>query len=110
MKDLRYRVYTSVISKLDFAVGNLLLDNVDCFLLARSRQPESISLFQKKKLMSIFVNNSELTKNMMIGISHKLGITQTQVQHFFQKQSKKPTNVCGDAYSRLLQGNVSSAL
>lgn len=76
-----------------YAVNSLLLDNVDFFLLAWSRHPESLSLFQKKKLMSIFVNNSELTEDMKISLAHKLGVTQSQVTHFFQTQSKKPRNV-----------------
>ena len=60
--------------------------------------------------MSILVKNSELTKDMMISLSHKLGISQSQVAHFFLKQSKKPRNVRVEAYSKLLRGNVLSSL
>ena len=71
-----------------YAAGNLLLGNNHCFFLAMSREPESLSLFQKKKLMSIFINNHELTEDMKISLAHKLGVTQSQVTHFFQAQSK----------------------
>ena len=43
--------------------------------------------------MSIFVNKSELTKDMKISLARKLGVTQGQVTHFFQTQSKKPRSV-----------------
>ena len=83
---------------------NLLLDNVDFFLLARSGQPKTLSLFQRKELMSIFLNNSKLTEDMKMSLSHRLGVTQNQIEHFFQTQSKKPRNVSMEAYSKLLQG------
>ena len=52
--------------------------------------------------MSSFLNNSELTEGMKIKLSDKLGVTQTQVMHFFQTQSKNqvifelrhPQNYC----------------
>ena len=83
---------------------NLPLNNVDFFLLARSRQPKSLSLFQRKELMSIFLNNSKLTKDMKMSLSHRLGVSQAQIEHFFQTQSKKPRNVSMEAYSKLLRG------
>ena len=57
-----------------------------------------------KELMSSFLNNSELTENMKIKLSHRLGITQGQVQYFFNEQRKKPRNKSIQAYSELLQG------
>ena len=72
----------------------MLLDNVACFLLAKlGRRRKTISLFQMKELMRSFLNNSELTEDMKMGLSHRLGITQGQVVHFFKTQSKKPRSV-----------------
>ena len=84
-----------------------ILDNVDHSILARSRKPKTMSLFQKKELMSSFLNNSELTEDMIISLSDKLGVTQAQVVHFFQTQSKKPRIASIQAYSELLQGKGS---
>ena len=89
--------YTSCINH-HYVVGSLLLDNIDCFLLARSKQPKSLSPFQEKELLSSFLNNSELTENMKINLSNKLGITQAEVLHFFQAQSKEARNVWIEAY------------
>ena len=86
-------------------VGILLLDNVDTSHLARfGRLPKPLSLLQMKELMSRFLNNSVLTEDMKISLSHKLGVTQGQVQHFFKTQRKKPRDVSIQAYSELLQG------
>ena len=86
-------------------VAILLLDNVDTSHLARfGRRPKSLSLLQMKELMSRFLNNSVLTEDMKISLSHKLGVTQGQVEHFFKTQRKKPRNVSIQAYSELLQG------
>ena len=63
-----------------------------------------ISLFQKKELLRSFLNNSELEEDTKTRLSERLGITQGQVQFFFQTQSKKPTNVSIEAYSKLCQG------
>ena len=57
-----------------------------------------------KELMSRFLNNSDLTEDMKISLSHELGVTQSQVKHFFQTRRKKPRNVNIQAYSELLQG------
>ena len=48
--------------------------------------------------MNSFLNNSELTENMKMNLSDKLGITQAQVVHFFETQSKRARNVCIEAY------------
>ena len=85
-------------------VGNLLLDNVDSSLLARPCRPKRLSVLQMKELMSRFLNNSYLTEDVKISLSHRLGVTQGQVKYFFQKQRKKPRNVSIQAYSELLQG------
>ena len=71
----------------------MLLDNVDCFRLAKTRQHKGLSLFQKKELMSSFYNNCELTEDVMISLSQRLRVTQGQVKHFFQTRSKKIRNV-----------------
>ena len=63
-----------------------------------------MSLFQMKELMSSFLNSSELTEDLKIDLSHRLGITEDQVVHFFQTQSKKPRYLCVEAYSKLLKG------
>ena len=84
----------------------MLLDNVDSSILAlRTRiRPKSLSLFQMKELLGRFLNNSDLTENMKISLSRKLGVTQGQVKYFFQTQRKKPRNISIQAYSELLQG------
>ena len=71
----------------------MLLDNVDCFLLAKTRQPKGLSPFQEKELINSFLKNSELTKDVRISLSHRLGVTQREVKHFFQTQSKELSNV-----------------
>ena len=81
------------------------MDDVDYFLSASSRKPESLSPRQEKELLCSFLKNKELTKHMKISLSRRLGITHTEVKCFFQKQSKKPRNVSIEAYSKLLQGN-----
>ena len=48
--------------------------------------------------MSSFLDNSELTENTKISLADRLGITQAQVVHFFQTQSKNPRSVCIEAY------------
>ena len=48
--------------------------------------------------MSTFLNNSELTEDMKINLSDRLGVTQAQVMHFFQAQSKKLRSVCIKAF------------
>ena len=54
--------------------------------------------------MNEFLNNSELTEEIKINLSARLGITHGQVKHFFQLQSKKPRNVSVETYSKLSQG------
>ena len=80
------------------------MDNIDCFLSARSEKPRSLSPRQEIELLGSFLKNKELTKRMKTTLSHGLGITQNQVKHFFQMQSKKPRTVSTEAYSKLLQG------
>ena len=92
-----------MLSKVYFTIaGNFLLDVVDCLLSAKSSQPKVLSPFQEKELMRSFLNNSELTKDMKIRLSGGLGVTQAQVVHFFQTQSKKPIIATIEAYSKLL--------
>ena len=88
-------------------IRNLLLANIDCFLLGRSHRPKSLSLFQKKELMKSFLNNSKLTYNDMMKLSCRLGVTPGQVKYFFQLRSKIPRNVNIEAYSKLTQGKAS---
>ena len=75
-------------NQLPNVVGSLLLENIDFFFLARSRRPESLSPFQELELMISFFNNNELTEDMKISLSERLGVTQAQVVHFFQTKSK----------------------
>ena len=85
-------------------VPNLLLDNVNCCLLARSHRPKSLSLLQKKELMRSFLDNSKLTRDTMIKLSDRLGITHGQVKFFFRMRSTMPRNASIKAYSKLMQG------
>ena len=87
-----------------YAVGihcNLLWSSIDCFLSVKQRESSALSPFPRKELMRSLLNNSELTEDMKISLSHKLGVTEGQVKHFFQTQSKKPRNVNIKAYSDL---------
>ena len=93
-----------VLRYIQITIMQCVICHVDCFLSARSREPKSLSPFQEKELLSSFLNNKELTKDMMNNLSYKLGITPTQVKFFFQMQSKKPRNVSMEPYPNLLQG------
>ena len=57
--------------------------------------------------MRSFLNNSELTEDMKISLSDKLGVTHCQVANFFRTQSKKTRNESIKAYSDLLKGKGS---
>ena len=89
---------------INITIMQCIICHADCFLSARSRESKSLSPFQEKELLSSFLNNKELTKDMMNNLSHKLGITQTQVKYFFQIRSMKPRNVNMEPYPNLLQG------
>ena len=55
--------------------------------------------------MSSFLNNSEWTKELKVNLSNRLGVTESQIKHFLEKQRKKPRNESIEAYSKLLQGS-----
>ena len=90
-----------------YIVRNLLLDDLDCFLLAKSRQPKRLSWLQKEELMRSFLKNSKLTGSAVFKLSDRLGSTPGQVRHFFAMQNKIPRNASIKAYTKLMQGKGS---
>ena len=85
------------------SVGDLSMESVDQIILKRRKTGQVFTILQYKELIRSFLNNSNLTKEVKIDLSNRLGLPVTSVVKFFKKQNRKPINESIAMYSKLLQ-------
>ena len=80
------------------------MKDVDRIVLGRRRPGQTFSRFQQKELLKSFLNDCELTEEVKMELSNRLGLYRRSIMAFFRTQNKKPRNETIEAYLKLLQG------